>query len=131
MYPQFVLPALVSLLALLQLSAFGMVCGAKRSVYKVKAPATTGNPIWERYYRVHMNTLENIPVFLGGLWAFSLEVSGPIGFALGLLWIVGRLIYFWGYTTAAENRGSGFGISLLAQVILLVGGLYGVGKYLL
>ena len=50
--------ALVSGLALLQYIAFGMLVGKARGKYGVKAPAITGNDVFERYFRVQQNTLE-------------------------------------------------------------------------
>jgi glutathione S-transferase len=53
--------ALVNLtvaLALMQFFAFATAVGKARARYKVHAPATTGNEMFERYFRVQMNTLE-------------------------------------------------------------------------
>jgi glutathione S-transferase len=51
----------------------------------------------------------------------------PIAAAsLGVIWVIGRIIYAWGYYQAAEKRGPGFGISTLATVVLLLGSLVGI-----
>ena len=45
---------------------------------------------------------------------------------VGGVWIVGRITYAVGYYKAAEKRGPGFGITMLATLSLLVGGLVGL-----
>ena len=63
---------LVTLLALLEYSILGAMVGRARQTYGVEAPATTGNPDFERYFRVHENTLEALIVFIPAFWIFSL-----------------------------------------------------------
>jgi len=115
----------VMMLAVIQLFAFGMAVGGARGRYKIPAPATTGNPDFERYYRVHMNTLEQMVVFLPSLWTFATFVSANWAAGLGLVYVIGRIVYFIGYTKAANKRGIGFGISGLPTLILMIGGLIG------
>lgn len=116
---------IVMLLALLQYFGFAMAVGRARYRYGVKAPATTGNEDFERVYRVQMNTLELLAIFLPALWAFALLVSPMWAAILGLVFIVGRLLYFTGYVKAAGKRSVGFGLSMFPTLLLLVGGLYG------
>jgi glutathione S-transferase len=92
-----------------------------RAAYGVKVPATSGNPDFERVFRVQMNTLEWMPIFLPSLWLFAIYVSDGIAAALGLVWIAGRILYMTGYERAAEKRGPGFGIQALACGVLLFG----------
>jgi glutathione S-transferase len=117
----------VMMLAVLQYFAFGMVVGAMRGRYGVPAPATTGHPEFERYYRIQMNTLEQLAVFLPSLWTFATFVDEDWAAGLGLVFIVGRLLYFRGYARAASQRHIGFGVSALPTLVLLVGGLIGAG----
>jgi glutathione S-transferase len=98
------------------------VSGARRA-YSVKLPATTGNPDFERVYRVHMNTLEWLPIFLPSLWLFAIYIGDASAAALGLVWIVGRILYMIGYMKAVEKRGPGFAIQGLACVVLWAGSL--------
>jgi glutathione S-transferase len=71
-----------------------------------------------------MNTLEWLPTFLVSLWLFSLSWgSDLIAAAIGLVWIVGRILYLTGYSKAAEQRGPGFGVQALATAVLLFGAL--------
>ncbi len=91
---------IVTLLALLEYSILGMMVGRARAKYGVEAPATTGNPDFERYFRVHVNTLESLIVFIPAVWIFSLTVNYHFGVALGLLFVIARIIYASGYLKA-------------------------------
>src|SRR5437879_13679769 len=94
-----------------------------RATFGVKAPAITGNPDFERVFRVQMNTLEWMPIFLPSLWLFAIYISDPIAAAIGLVWIVGRALYLTGYSQAAEKRSRGFGIQALAAGVPWLGAL--------
>ena len=94
-----------------------------RATFGIKVPSITGNPDFERVFRVQMNTLEWMPIFLPSLWLFAIYVSDPIAAAIGLVWIGGRILYMTGYSQAAERRGRGFGIQAMATGILWVGAL--------
>jgi glutathione S-transferase len=118
--------AIVTCLAILLYFVIGMQVGRTRYAVGIKAPATTGHPDFERIFRVQMNTLEWMPIFLPSLWLFAFYVSDTIAAAIGLVWIVGRILYFIGYSQAADKRGMGFGIQALAALILLLGALGGV-----
>jgi glutathione S-transferase len=116
--------AIVSLLALLLYFYMGLRVGQGRSKYGVEAPAVTGHPDFERDYRIQMNTLEWLPLFLVSLWLFALSWGADlVAAAIGLVWIVGRVLYLTGYSRAAEARGPGFGIQALATGVLLFGAL--------
>jgi glutathione S-transferase len=83
--------ALVTCLAVLfYIFASTRVSRARRA-YGVKLPATSGHADFERVFRVHMNTLEWMPIFLPSLWLFAIYVSDADAAALGLIWIVGRI----------------------------------------
>ena len=115
----------VMMLAVLEYYVFSFAVGAARGRYKVPAPATSGHPDFERVYRVHMNTLEQMMVFLPSLWTFATFVSIGWAAGLGLVFVVGRTLYFVGYAKAADKRGAGFIIGALPTMVLLVGGLIG------
>lgn len=114
---------LVTLLALLEYSVLGVMVGRARQRYGVEAPATTGNPDFERYFRVHENTLEALIVFIPAVWIFSLAVNYHIGVALGVLFIIARIIYAQGYLTAAAKRGPGAIATAAINTILMLGSL--------
>lgn len=117
--------ALVTALAVLFYFYTGFRVGQARQKFGVAAPATTGNPEFERLFRIQMNTLEWMPIFLPLLWLFA-YYAGDIGAAVvGAVWIAGRIVYMSGYSRAAEKRHLGFGIQALACAVLLVGSLWG------
>lgn len=116
---------LVMLVALLEYFGFALAVGRARYRYGVKAPATSGNLDFERYYRAQMNTLEQLIIFVPALWSFAIFISVPWAAGLGAAFIVGRLLYFTGYTKAAEKRSVGFGLATFAQLFLLIGGIVG------
>ena len=119
---------LVMLIALVEYFGFAAAVGRARHRFGIKAPATSGNPDFERYYRVQMNTLEILVIFIPALWTFALFVSENVAVILGLVFVVGRLLYFTGYTKAADKRSLGFAISSLPMMILLAGGLFGAAR---
>jgi uncharacterized membrane protein YecN with MAPEG domain len=112
-------------LALIEFIAFSMLVGRARGKYKIEAPAMTGHPVFERYYRVHYNTLEQLVCFIPAMMMFGIYVSAPGAAVLGLVFILGRIVYFRGYIADPKKRGPGFMMSALPNLILLLGGLGG------
>jgi glutathione S-transferase len=124
------LVSLVTICALLVLSAVTLNVGRARVKFGIKPPQMSGNPDFDRTLRVQQNTLEQIVLFLPALWIFAQFVQPIAAAVLGTIWVIGRILYAWGYYQAAEKRGPGFGISFLATVILLLGSLIGLGLQL-
>ncbi len=120
------LPSAVTNLALIVYFVLTLNVGRARVKHKVPAPQTSGNPDFERVFRVQQNTLEQLILFLPSLWLFSVFVSPLWGAGLGMLWIIGRILYAWGYYKAAENRSIGFALTALSILALLVGSLVGI-----
>jgi glutathione S-transferase len=119
----FHLTALVTCLAILFYFFTGIQVSKARAAFGIKAPAMSGNPDFERVFRVQMNTLEWMPIFLPSLWLFAIYISDPVAAVLGLVWIAGRVLYLTGYSQAANKRGPGFGIQATAAIILWLGAL--------
>jgi len=117
--------AVVAALALIEYMFIGMRTGQARVKYNVKAPATTGDPNFERHYRVQQNTLEQLIVFLPALFLFANYVSPGWAALLGLVFIVGRAMYASAYVADPEKRGPGFVTGYVATAILVLGGLIG------
>ena len=115
--------AIVTCLAILFYFFTGIQVAKARVAFGIKVPATSGNPDFERVFRVQMNTLEWLPIFLPSLWLFAIYISDPIAAVLGLVWIAGRILYMSGYSQAAEKRGRGFGIQAATAMILWAGAL--------
>jgi glutathione S-transferase len=118
--------ALVTVLAILFYFYTGYGVTVARRKFSVRAPAISGNPDFERVFRVQANTLEWMPIFLPLLWLFALYVSDIGAAVLGLIWIGGRIFYMMSYSEAANKRGPGFGIQAAACVVLLVGAVIGI-----
>ena len=117
----FHLTALVTCLAILFYFLTSVQVAKARGTFGIKAPAISGNPDFERVFRVQMNTLEWLPIFLPALWLFAIYISDAIAAALGVVWIAGRTLYLTGYSKAANKRGSGFGIQAGAALLLWLG----------
>jgi glutathione S-transferase len=118
--------AIVTLLAVMVYFYSSMQVARARVTYGVKAPSTTGNPDFERVFRVQMNTLEWMPIFLPSLWLFAIYLSDIFAAGIGLIWIIGRILYMTGYSQAANKRGTGFAIQMVATALLWGGSIYGV-----
>ncbi len=117
--------AIVIVLALIEYFTFAIQVGAARAKYEVEAPATTGHPIFERKLRVQQNTLEQLVIFLPGIWLFGVYVSPGIAALVGVLFIVGRAIYAISYVAEPSKRTVGFMITFAAEAILVIGALVG------
>jgi glutathione S-transferase len=118
--------ALVTLLAIALYFSTGLSVAKARRKFGVNVPATTGNTDFERVFRVQQNTLEWMPIFLPLLWFFVLYVNDWGAALLGLVWVVGRVIYIYGYAQAADKRHLGFFVQLFACGALFIGALAGV-----
>ena len=119
------LTAIVIGLALIEYSVFTMLCGRERGRCGVVAPATSGDPTFERYFRVQQNSIEQLVIFVPAMFLFGHYVSAPIGAGLGLVFILGRALFARGYYEEPPKRAAGFGLSLLSNLVLLLGGLIG------
>ncbi|MDG2070564.1 MAG: MAPEG family protein [Pseudomonadales bacterium] len=120
------LPVLVTLAAILEYMFFTFQVGLARGRYEVAAPATTGNAEWERYFRVQQNTVEQLIVFLPALWIFSTYVDPMIGAGIGMLFVIGRPIYYRSYIKAPKTRTVGFLMGYIANAVLMLGSIGGV-----
>ena len=117
---------LTALVTLLAIAFYLFVCinvSRVREKTGVKVPATSGHPDFERAFRIQMNTLELMPIFLPALWLFAIYIGDAIAAGIGAVWIVGRIVYFIGYSKAAAKRGPGFAIQGLAAIALWAGAL--------
>lgn len=119
-------PAIITLLSLFLFLYTVLAVGVARTKHGVRAPATTGNENFERIFRVQMNTLENLVLFLPALWLFSIYVSLWWTGIIGAVWLLGRAYYIVSYTRSAAARSPGYGISLLAFAVLAIGAAIGV-----
>jgi uncharacterized MAPEG superfamily protein len=105
-----------------------MNVGKARETYGIKAPAISGNENFERYYRVQMNTLELLICFIPSLLISSLFWSPLVMAIIGLIFFIGRFIYFKQYVANPEKRTVGFALSILPVFILLIAIIAGIVK---
>ena len=120
------LPAVVTLAALIVYQGTAMAVGQARVQHQVLPPASTGPEAFERALRVQQNTLEQLVFFLPAFWLAALLGSEAWACLLGFLWVGGRVAYAIGYRQAPGRRGPGFGISFLCSTALLVMAIVGV-----
>jgi hypothetical protein len=122
---------LVMLLALFEYLGFGILVGRARGLYNVHAPATSGHEMFDRWFRVHYNTLEMLIMFVPALWIAAMYWN-PLWMAgIGAVYLVGRVVYLQGYVREPKARGIGFGLSILPIGALMLAALAGVVKVLL
>jgi glutathione S-transferase len=118
-------------LMLLEYFVFILAVGRARARFQVAAPVTSGHPEFERFFRVQMNTLEQLIIVIPCMWIFARYVHEPTAAVLGLIFIAGRAVYFLSYIRDPKSRGWGFLISSLPMLALMVGSLFGAAKDLL
>lgn len=118
--------ALATLGAMVVYQYVSLQVNRARHRYQVRLPEVTGPDGFNRVFRVHMNTLENMPLFLPLLWLFAALWGDRWAGALGATWVVGRFLYAWGYYRAVPLRVCGFGIASTTTLVMLIACLYGV-----
>ena len=116
---------LVIAVALVEFFLFAAAVARARTRYNIPAPATTGNEVFERYFRVQMNTLEQLVVFVPSVLLFARYVNVYGAAALGVVFLIGRALYFQGYVKAPQARHVGFTLSVVPNLALLIGAIIG------
>lgn len=111
---------IVTFLVLAQYVLFGIQVGALRGKHGVKAPATGGHEEFERMNRVHLNTMEQLVVFLPALWIHAQYANPLWGAALAVVFIVGRFVYRAEYLKDPGSRSPGFSMSFIPSAVLLI-----------
>jgi glutathione S-transferase len=122
----FALTSLVTVISLIVYFVLVFNVGRARAKYGVKLPNISGDPNFERVLRVQQNTVEQLVLFIPALWLFAYYISPVWAAALGAVWVIGRIVYAWGYYQSVEKRVPGFAISSLTVVVLMVGSLVGI-----
>jgi len=120
------LPALMTLLAVLWYFCTLAHVALAHGKYKVYAPAMSGDPAFERSFRVQMNTLEQLVAFLPPMWIYAWYGNPRWAAIACAVWIVGRIIYAVGYWQDAKKRTPGFAITLLALAAVWIAALVSV-----
>ena len=122
---------LLLVLVLLQYVHFSVLVAKARVTYEVKAPATSGNEVFERYYRVQMNTLELLILLLPGIWLASKYLPATWLAVLCAIYLLGRVVYLRAYVSDPSKRSLGFLLSFAPIIVLLLSALYGAVRVLL
>ena len=117
--------ALVTIAAVLEYAIFALFVGLARGRTGVLAPAISGHPEFERYFRVQQNTLERLVVFIPSLWIFSYYVNPVVGSIIGLVFVFARAAYYVGYVSSPEKRKFGYNLGEAANTILMLGSIVG------
>ncbi|MEZ5465613.1 MAG: MAPEG family protein [Lysobacteraceae bacterium] len=117
--------SLITLLTLLLMFATAVIVGAARGKYQVKAPAMTGHPAFERAYRVQMNTVEQVLLFLPALWLAHGHGYTKVAAIVGAIWLLARVGYIVTYLRDPAQRGLPFVVALIGTATLM--GLAGFG----
>lgn len=115
----------VAILAVFQFFVFSFLVGRARMKYGIDAPAITGHAEFERIFRVQMNTLEQLVCFLPALLIAAQYWSSVFVSLVGVVYLVGRLVYRQSYIKDPSKRTAGFLLSLIPTVILMVAALSG------
>jgi glutathione S-transferase len=120
------LTAVVTVAAIVYTVVLSGRVGAMRARTGVAAPATTGDPLFERAFRVHMNTTEQLVLFLPALWLAQAALGDLWAAIAGAVWLVGRMLYATSYARDPAKRGPGMMLTLGATSALLLMALYGI-----
>jgi glutathione S-transferase len=123
--------SLVTLLVIFLLFGTAMNVGRVRARYGIMAPAVAGHEMFERAFRIQMNTLENTVAMLPALWLYAIFIGDRGAGVAGLIWIAARVWYAVAYQKDPAKRGAGFGISFLIFMGLWAGAFWGVVKLML
>jgi uncharacterized MAPEG superfamily protein len=109
----------------LECNYFAYQVGTGRAKFNVPAPAMSGDPTWDRMYRVQLNTLEQLAIFLPRLWIFAYFISAPVAAGIGFIFLMVRLVYASNYVADPDKRTPGFVAGFLCNAVLVLGGLVG------
>ena len=113
--------ALVTLIDLLLYGVMSINVSRARCSLKVDAPSTDGPAQFQRIFRVHMNTCEQLVLHLPLLWLAAVTLSDHYAVSCGMLWFIGRLVYAYTYYRAPKTRSVGYALGVLANLILFIG----------
>lgn len=117
---------LVAVLAVLQLVFFAVLVGRARGLYGVHAPAVSGHEMFERAYRVQMNTVELMVALLPSLFIAAKYWPQSYVASVGAIYLIGRFLYWRSYSADPASRAVGFALSMLPILALVLGALVGI-----
>lgn len=112
--------AIVTVLVLLQYTLFGIQVASVRGKHGLQAPAMSGHPEYDRMFRVHYNTMEQLILFLPALWMFGALVKPLWGAGFGAVFLIGRFVYRAEYLKDPASRTLGFTMTFLPSAVMLI-----------
>lgn len=121
----FPLTTLAIVLALLVFFGTGAVVGMARAKWQVPAPASSGHPEFDKRFRVQMNTLEQLVMFVPAAMLAAPVLGDLVTAGLGFTWSLGRVLYARLYYADPAKRGPGFGLTFLPTLILMGAAIVG------
>jgi len=121
----FPLTTLAILIALLIYFGLGAVVGMARGKFNVPAPQASGHPEFDKRNRVHMNSLEQLVMFVPAAMFAAPVLGDPATATIALIWSVGRLLYARSYYADPAKRSLGFLFTILPTFILIIAAAYG------
>ncbi len=122
---EFPLTTLAVITALLVYFGLSMIVGMSRAKYNCPAPASSGHPEFDKRYRVQMNTLEQLALFLPAVWLAAPVLGDALAAGIAAVWSIGRIIYARAYYADPASRGPGFGLTFFPTLLLIIAAGYG------
>ncbi|KAF7228707.1 leukotriene C4 synthase [Nothobranchius furzeri] len=119
----------VTVLAVLEQAYFSLQVIYARRKYSVSPPTTSGPPEFERVFRAQANCSEYFPIFVTLLWISGVFFNQGLSSVCGLLYLYGRLRYFWGYSVSAKGRLAPLYFS--SQILWVLIGFSSIGVLLM
>ena len=113
----------IVMLALVQYFYFSIEVGRARGRFGVAAPATSGNEEFERYFRVQQNTLEQLIMFIPAIYATAYYGNPLYAAAAGVVFLVGRVLFFRSYVKDPASRTVGFLLSMVPTLGMVIASL--------
>ena len=125
MLTNYPLTALALVVALFIYFSLSVNVGRARAKWGVPAPQSSGHPEFDKRYRVQMNTLEQLALFVPGVFLCA-PVQGDLFTAvLAGIWCVGRILFALGYYNDPAKRGPGFAMTLIPSLMMIIAGAKG------
>lgn len=124
----FALP-LTGLVTLAMIAVFfwtGINEARSRQKHQCPPPALDGPEELRRYMRVRGNTMESLLMAYPALWLFAVCWGDLVAAVIGLVYVIGRILYARGYYQDPKKRSLGFGIGFLATAALWLGAFIGL-----
>jgi len=117
--------AFVTLLDMILYFFLFMNVGRARHKFNIQTPSIEGPEEFQRIFRAHINTLEQLMFHLPLLWIAAFAMDDVFAAAFGSVWLLGRILYTRGYYRKAKSHNKGFLISFMVNIVLFMGAMAG------